>query len=151
MKRSERLKPIMALAEQKERDAASALGFLKNKIDAEEQKKIQLKEYGLEYHQQIIESGKQGVSGATLRRHYEFMTKLNDASHQQNGHIEELQEQVSQVQQYWLGTQGKLKAFEKLVEKAQKEEQVVQDKQDQKVMDELSSQAYTRRLQSDNF
>lgn len=151
MKRSERLKPIIALAEQKERDAASALGFLKSKIDAEEQKKAQLQTYGLEYHQQIIESGKQGVSGATLRRHYEFMTKLNDASQQQNGHIKELEQQVSQVQQYWLTTQGKLRAFENLVEKAKKEEQLLQDKQEQKVMDELTSQAYARRHQSSGF
>jgi len=148
MKRSDRLKNIMALAEKKEKDAASALGFLQSKIESERQKKQQLKEYELEYHEKVSEAGRTGISGSSLRQYYNFMSKLNDAANQQVDHIGELEQQVDQVQQYWLKTRGELKAFESLVDRAKVEERAQEDKQEQKVIDELSNLAYSRRLQS---
>jgi len=148
MKRSKRLKNIMVLAEKKEKDAASALGFLQSKIESERQKKQQLKDYELEYHDKITEAGRSGISGSSLRRYYAFMSHLNDAATQQVEHIGELEQQVDQVQQYWLKTRGELKAFESLVERALKDERLQEDKQQQKLIDELSGLNYTRRLQS---
>lgn len=150
MKRSQRLKNIKVLAEKKEKDAASALGFLQGKIEAERQKKQQLKDYELEYHGKIAEAGREGISGASLRQYYDFMSRLNDAASQQVEHIGELEQQVDQVQQYWLKTRGELKAFESLVERAESDERLIEDKQQQKLIDELSGLSYTRRLQSGN-
>ena len=96
MKRSKRLKNIMMLAEKKEKDAASALGFLQSKIEAERQKKQQLKDYELEYHGKITEAGRAGISGSSLRQYYDFMSQLNDAASQQVEHIGELEQQVDQ-------------------------------------------------------
>ena len=144
MKRSQRLKNIMTLAEKKEQDAANALGYLNTKISGEEQKRKQLLGYELEYHEKIIETGKTGITGATLKTYFGFMSKLNDAANQQIGHIAELEQQVDQVQQYWFKTRGKLKAFESLVTKAEQQEAAELDKQEQKILDEFASQAFIR-------
>ncbi|MBB1485658.1 flagellar export protein FliJ [Oceanospirillum sediminis] len=148
MKRSERLKNIMTLAEKKENDAATALGVLKNKIESELQKKSQLNEFEVEYHQKITDAGRQGVKGSDLRRYYGFMSHLNSAAEQQEKHISELEKQVGQVQAYWLKTRGELKAFESLVDKAKQEEKLVADKQEQKVFDELSGMMHFRNKTS---
>lgn len=148
MKRSERLKNIMQLAEKKEKDAASALGYLNSKISSEQEKRRQLLDYELEYHEKIIETGRKGINGATLRTYFGFMDKISDAANQQVGHIAELEQQVDQVQSYWFKTRGKLKAFESLVEKAQLQEAQERDKQEQKMLDEFAAQAYLRRRQS---
>lgn len=145
MRRSERLRNIMTMAEKKEQDAANALGYLNAKITGEERKRQQLMEYELEYHEKIIETGRTGISGATLRAYFGFMDKLNDAANQQVGHIAELEQQVDQVQQYWFKTRGKLKAFESLVEKAERQEAADADKQEQKLQDEFAVQSYLRR------
>lgn len=144
MKRSQRLKNIMSMAEKKEKDAANALGYLNTKIAGEEQKRQQLLDYELEYHDKIIETGKAGISGSTLRTYFGFMNKLNDAANQQVGHIADLEQQVDQVQQYWFKTRGKLKAFESLVEKVEQEEAREADKQEQKVLDEFAAQSFIR-------
>lgn len=144
MKRSERLKNIMTMAEKKEQDAANALGYLNTKISNEEHKRRQLLDYELEYHEKIIETGKTGVDGATLRTYFSFMSKLNDAASQQVGHIAELEQQVDQVQQYWYKTRGKLKAFESLVERAEQQEAAQADKQEQKALDEFAVQSFLR-------
>jgi len=146
MKRSERLKNIMSMAEKKEQNAANALGYLNTKIMNEEQKREQLMGYELEYHEQIIETGKTGINGATLRTYFGFMGKLSHAANQQIGHIAELEQQVDQVQEYWFKTRGKLKAFESLVDKVERQEAAEQDKQEQKMLDEFASQAFIRRM-----
>jgi len=133
------------MAEKKEQDAANALGYLNTKIANEEQKRKQLMEYEIEYHEQIIETGKTGINGATLRTYFGFMDKLSHAANQQVGHINDLEKQVDQVQQYWFKTRGKLKAFECLVDKAEQQEAADQDKQEQKMLDEFASQAFIRR------
>lgn len=145
MKRSERLKNIMAMAEKKEQDAANALGYLNNKVSNEQLKRSQLLEYELEYHEKIIETGKSGITGAALRTYFGFMDKLNDAANQQVGHIAELEQQVDQVQQYWLKTRGKVKAFESLVAKAEQQEIAEAGRQEQKILDEFAAQAYLRK------
>lgn len=149
MKRSERLKNIMMLAEKKEQDAATALGVLKDKIENERHKKEQLNEFETEYHEKITSAGRQGISGNDLRRYYGFMSHLHSASEQQKGHISELEQQVDQVKQYWLKVRGELKAYENLVDKAKNEEMKEEDKAEQKTFDELSSLAYLRNIQSD--
>ncbi len=151
MKRSQRLKNIMAMAEKKEQDAANALGYLNTKISNEELKRKQLLEYELEYHEKIIETGRTGINGVTLRTYFGFMDKLSDAANQQVGHIAELEQQVDQVQQYWFKTRGKLKAFESLVDKAEQQEAAEADKQEQKALDEFAAQAYLRRNSSSDF
>ncbi|MFG1489441.1 flagellar export protein FliJ, partial [Oceanospirillum sp. HFRX-1_2] len=117
----------------------------------EELKRKQLLEYELEYHEKIIETGRSGINGATLRTYFGFMDKLSDAANQQVGHIAELEQQVDQVQQYWFKTRGKLKAFESLVEKAEQQEAAEADKQEQKALDEFAAQAYLRRNSSSDF
>ncbi|OOV88572.1 flagellar export protein FliJ [Oceanospirillum linum] len=149
MKRSERLKNIMTMAEKKERDAVNALGYLNTKVSNEELKQKQLLEYELEYHEKIIETGRTGINGATLRTYFGFMDKLSHAANQQVGHIAELEQQVDQVQQYWFKARGKLRAFESLVERAEAQEAAEADKLEQKALDEFAALAYLRRKYSD--
>lgn len=144
MKRSQRLKPVQQLAEQRRKQAEQALGQAQQRLLAERQSLVQLEEYLADYQRQLLETGQAGVAMEQLQRLQSFKQRLLDALAQQRLQITFCEQAVAQAKIAWMQASGREKAMGSLVDSARQQEQLQADKQLQKQLDEQSQQRLRR-------
>jgi len=150
MKRSQRLNPIKNLAQGKEKDAAQALGQSLNHQKNETNKLEQLKQYRLEYLQQMERKITQGINGSTLHQYHQFLDKLDLAITQQQQAVEQSDLQLLESRQQWQIKRGKAKAISQAMDTMAQHERQVQEKRESVQADEMSTQAFLRRINCSN-
>ncbi|MCV6609546.1 MAG: flagellar export protein FliJ [Amphritea sp.] len=138
MKRSKRLQVVLDLAERRKQEADKILGEAQGRVSQGEQTLEQLQNYYNEYVNGFYTAGASGVSLGQIQNHQAFMQKLQAAIEQQRRAILMDKAQLERAREHWQAAYGRHKAMGSLVEKAKTEEQVQQEKQQQKVLDERS-------------
>ncbi len=138
MKRSKRLQVVLDLAERRKKEADKILGEAQGRVSQGEQTLEQLQNYYNEYVNSFYTAGASGVSLGQIQNHQAFMQKLQAAIEQQRRAIQMDKAQLERAREHWQAAYGRHKAMDSLVEKAKAEEQVQQEKQQQKVLDERS-------------
>ena len=138
MKRSKRLKVVLDLAERRRKQADQWLAEAQNRILQGQQTLEQLEQYYSEYGNNFYASGAQGVSVSQLQTHQAFMQKLRQAIQQQQQAKQVDEAQLERVMAHWQSVYGHFKAIDSLVEKAKTEEQIKEEKLQQKQLDERS-------------
>ena len=144
MVRSKRLNPIKELAKNKEKAAAQALGSSIERQKLEDQKLQQLNQYRHEYLVEMEHKVKAGISGAELQRYHLFLAKLDSAIDQQKDVLQVSNKQLDASQNHWHDKRKRTKAISQVVEKMQQQEKIDANKQETKVSDEISTQAFLR-------
>jgi len=137
-KRSKRLQVVLDLAERKRKQADQLLAEAQNRVLQDQQTLEQLQQYSCEYANNFYAAGASGVSVSQLHTHQAFMHKLRQAIAQQKKAREINEEQLERVKTYWKSVYGNFKAIDSLVDKARDEERIVQEKTQQKQLDERS-------------
>ncbi|KPH63926.1 flagellar protein [Pseudoalteromonas porphyrae] len=115
-------------------------------LQSNQQKLQGLNDFRLEYTQQLHLKGQSGLSSAGFSQYHAFIAKIEEAIRQQANTVNTAKQVVSQRQSLWLKQQIKAKAVAKLIEKQQLKANVIAQKNEQKMLDEFSSnQFYQRR------
>jgi len=106
-----------------------------------------LADYRTDYIRQTQQRGAEGVQSRQFNQYLNFITKLDQALEQQNLQIQQAQRVVDMRRTAWLAMQKKRKAIELLIDKELSASQQRQNRLEQKLLDEIATQQFFRRLQ----
>jgi flagellar FliJ protein len=136
--RAERLAPVVDMAESAERAAAQRLGHFQGQVRLAENKLDELEQFRLSYQQQWIDKGGTGVSGQWLMNYQRFLNQLETAVGQQRKSLEWHQNNLNQARGTWQQAYARVEGLRKLVQRYVDEARKLEDKREQKLLDELS-------------
>jgi flagellar FliJ protein len=136
--RAARLAPVVDMAESAERKAAQSLGYFQGQVRVAEGKLNDLEEFRLGYQQQWIDKGAHGVSGQWLLGYQRFLTQLDTAVDQQRRSLAWHQDNVDKARGTWQQAYARVEGLRKLVQRYIDEARRLEDKREQKLLDELS-------------
>ncbi|HEX8542821.1 flagellar biogenesis protein [Pseudomonas syringae] len=136
--RAERLAPVVDMAESAERAAAQRLGHFQGQVRLAEGKLDELENFRLSYQQQWIDKGGTGVSGQWLMNYQRFLNQLETAVGQQRKSLEWHQNNLNQARGTWQQAYARVEGLRKLVQRYVDEARKLEDKREQKLLDELS-------------
>jgi flagellar FliJ protein len=137
MTRIERLDPIVSHTDKKQRLALQAVALSQSELEVEITKIGQLKSYKTEYLNKQAEKNKV-YSAITLQEFIRFIDQLDQTIERQNEVIEMRRRTLDQKRLIWQSTRMNSKAMHKVVDNLHQAERVLEEKMEQKVMDELS-------------
>ncbi len=138
MKRSQRLEPVVKVAENREQQAARSLGDSQSALKQAQQRLDELKNYREEYIQRFHANGAVGMSAVQMGDYRLFLSNLSRAIEQQTGLVQQAAAVVEQQRQQWFTHRGKVKMLGNVVSRFQTEEQRVVDRKEQLEQDECA-------------
>ncbi len=136
--RAARLAPVVDMAEKAEKTAALRLGHFQGQVRVAESKLADLEVFRLEYQEQWIVRGSSGVSGQWLLGYQGFLAQLGTAIDQQRQSLNWHQNNLNKVRDTWQQAFARVEGLRKLVQRYRDEAQQLEDKREQKLLDELS-------------
>ncbi|MBD9456774.1 flagella biosynthesis chaperone FliJ [Pseudomonas sp. PDM05] len=136
--RSSRLAPVVDMAEKAEKTAVQRLGYFQGQVRLAESKLGDLERFRSEYQQQWIERGTQGVSGQWLMGYQGFLNQLETAVDQQRQSLLWHQNNFEKARDSWQQAYARVEGLRKLVQRYIDEARALEDKREQKLLDELS-------------
>ncbi|VVO09283.1 flagellar export protein FliJ [Pseudomonas fluorescens] len=136
--RAARLAPVVDMAESAERNAAQRLGHFQGQVRLAQSKLGDLEGFRSEYQQQWIERGSQGVSGQWLMNYQHFLNQLETAVGQQRQSLAWHQNNLNKARDTWQQAYARVEGLRKLVQRYLDEARKLEDKREQKLLDELS-------------
>lgn len=136
---------LLEQAKEKENQAVLALNKANAELQDYYQQVSQIEQYRLDYCQQLVDRGKQGLTASQYGHLNRFLTQLDETLSKQREAEQHFKSQVDNCQDYWMELRKQRKSYEWLIEKKQTEQQKLQDKREQKQMDEFSTLLYSRR------
>ncbi len=111
-----------------------------------QQKYQGLADYRIEYVQQTQSRGQEGMASRQFNQYLNFIGKLDAALTAQQQYVQQAKANADQRLQQLLAMQKKRKAMEILIERELAEIQRKADKQEQKMLDEIATQQFFRRV-----
>lgn len=103
-----------------------------------ESKLADLEAFRLEYQEQWIVRGSSGVSGQWLLGYQGFLAQLGTAIDQQRQSLNWHQNNLNKARDTWQQAFARVEGLRKLVQRYRDEAQRLEDKREQKLLDELS-------------
>jgi flagellar FliJ protein len=136
--RAVRLAPVVDMAEKAERAAVQRLGHFQGRVRLAETKLAELERYRTDYQQQWQEKGAHGVSGQWLMNYQSFLNQLETAVSQQRQSLAWHQTNLDKALGAWQQCYARVEGLRKLVQRYIDEARQLEDKREQKLLDELS-------------
>ena len=138
LSRAARLAPVVEMAEKAEKTAVMRLGHFQGQVRVAESKLADLENFRLEYQEQWIVRGSTGVSGQWLLGYQGFLAQLGTAIDQQRQSLNWHQNNLNKAREYWQQAFARVEGLRKLVQRYMDEARKLEDKREQKLLDELS-------------
>jgi flagellar FliJ protein len=132
---SERLAPIKELAERRESDAARALAEAQRALADREAQLHELENYK---EPETPRGAPATQTAALLRNRESFRLRLAEAIRYQRQAVAEARKKVEAARAAWVNERCKTKVIEKLIERSEASELRVQERQQQREMDEFA-------------
>jgi len=139
MTRSKRMQSVAGIAKNKEKNAARLLGQKRQFLEQQRQRLLELVGYREEYTKKFQTSGSQGLNARQLNEYRVFLEKLNLAIVQQRDRINQITGECHVCQKTWLASRTNSKVMDKVVDRYKIEELRLQDKKEQKDLDERAT------------
>lgn len=136
--RAARLAPVVEMAENTERQAAQRLGQFQQQVNLANAKLAELDRFREDYQLQWINRGGQGVSGSWLVNYQRFLGQLESAMTQQRQSLAWHQNNLTNARGAWQQAHARVEGLRKLVQRYVDEARMIDDKREQKLLDELS-------------
>ncbi|URM27561.1 MULTISPECIES: flagellar export protein FliJ [Pseudomonas] len=136
--RAARLAPVVEMAEKAEKTAVQRLGHFQGQVRLAESKLADLENFRLEYQEQWIVRGSSGVSGQWLLGYQGFLAQLGTAIDQQRQSLNWHQNNLNKSREAWQQAFARVEGLRKLVQRYRDEARQLEDKREQKLLDELS-------------
>lgn len=136
--RATRLAPVVDMAEKAEKTAVQRLGYFQGQVRLAESKLGDLESFRLEYLERWVERGRNGVSGEWLLGYQGFLAQLGTAIDQQRQSLAWHQNNLDKARDTWQQAFARVEGLRKLVQRYIDEARQLEDKREQKLLDELS-------------
>ncbi|MGH8420292.1 MAG: flagellar export protein FliJ [Pseudomonas sp.] len=136
--RAARLAPVVDMAEKAEKTAVQRLGHFQGQVRLAETKLGELEKFRSDYQQQWIDKGAHGVSGQWLMNYQRFLNQLETAVSQQRQSLSWHQNNLNKARGEWQKAYARVEGLRKLVQRYIDEARALEDKREQKLLDELS-------------
>ncbi len=130
------LQKLLDLAQERTDDAARKLGELIGAEKEDDRKLALLQEYRAEYQARFMDAARAGIGPDEWRNFSAFIGRLDEAIEQQEKIVEAARGRTAAGQQAWLSERNRMKAFDALSQRHQKEVQRKEARQDQRITDE---------------
>ena len=130
---------LLLLAREEEERAIRVMQNEQRRLQHSEQKLEQLFHFRGEYQERLRLGQQTGMPIDTMQDYLRFMAKLDVAISQQQSEVERCQMFLSNARAAWEAKQQRVKAFEKLQQRHDQQENQKTAKREQKLMDEFAS------------
>ena len=140
-KKSQRLQPVVKVAEGREQQAAKALGEAQTALNAAQQQLTELETYRDEYVQRFQQAGALGMGAARLEDYRHFLHKLGQAIEQQTQAVVQAEKLVAKRREHWFTHRGKVRMLDTVVSRYQAVEQRQEARKEQGEQDERNQAA----------
>tara|TARA_R110000850_G_scaffold68172_7_gene152321 strand:+ start:397 stop:846 length:450 start_codon:yes stop_codon:yes gene_type:complete len=142
--RIRRIAPVLDMALDEERKAAGRLGEAQQQLDNARARLQDLEFYCSEYQKGWVQRGQQGVGRDWLLNYQRFLAQMQTAIEQQQQTVTWNGQSLEKAREQWRQRYQRLEALRKLIERYQEEARLKADRQEQKLLDELSQRAFDR-------
>lgn len=142
--RIRRLVPVLDMALEEERKAAGRLGEAQQQIDSAQARLQDLEFYCKEYQNGWVQRGQQGVGRDWLLNYQRFLAQMQTAIEQQQQTVIWNGQSLEKAREQWRQRYQRLEAMRQLIERYREEARLKADRQEQKLLDELSQRAFDR-------
>lgn len=143
-KRLKRIAKIIEIATMEMDKAAQTLEYMRSQLVADQGQLNSLLDYQQDYVKKPAQSG--AISVVQLQAHHSFADKLMQAIVTQKNKVIESEKMLEMAQQAWQEKRVRVKALQALHDRLKNNEQALLNKQEQRFLDELSSQKYAASL-----
>ena len=137
--------PVLDLALEEEKKAARTLGECQQQLDEAGARLRDLEHYAGEYEKGWAQRGGQGVGRDWLINYQRFMTQMQTAIEQQQQTLDWHRQSLERARDNWRQRYQRVEALRKLIERYREEARARADKQEQKLLDELTQRAFANR------
>ena len=142
----EQLQLLVKVQQEKEDKLQAQYRAAQQNYQSMQQKYQGLADYRIEYVQQTQSRGQQGMASRQFNQYLNFIGKLDAALTAQQQYVQQAKASADQRLLQLLAMQKKRKALEILIERELAEVQRKADKQEQKMLDEIATQQFFRRV-----
>lgn len=138
MNASDRFKPVLKVAENREANAARRFGQ-SQKLQREQEGKLEnLRQYHAEYLARFQQTASVGMNASQLREYQAFLNKLEQAINEQEEIVRQSQLACTQHKKQWTEKHIRTQSMDKAMTRMVKTEQKQEDAREQKMFDELA-------------
>ncbi|CAH0534109.1 hypothetical protein VST7929_02010 [Vibrio stylophorae] len=141
------LQLLLEQAEQREHNAAVALHQARLSLENYYQQLAQIEQYRLEYSRQMAERGQQGLTASSYGHLHKFLNQLDETLSQQRQAEWHFKQAVEEKTQAWQQARQDKKSYQWMLDKKAQEKRIREEKQQQKMLDELATIQFARRMQ----
>ncbi|GAL33188.1 flagellar protein FliJ [Vibrio maritimus] len=139
---------LLEQAKDNEQQAVLALNKARTELEGYYQQVQQIEQYRLDYCNQLVARGQEGLTASQYGHLNRFLTQLDETLTKQKSAEGHFKQQVEDCEEYWHNTRKQRQSYEWLIEKKAKEKAQLEAKRDQKQMDEFSNLLFARRRQA---
>lgn len=143
MTRSERMQPIKALADTRERDAGADVAAARRVLEDREKQLEQLRGYRAEYASRAAHQG--AADAVRLQNYHAFLARLADAIRQQEDLVAAARLELERKTASWQERRIEAASLGKVVERIAGAEQKAADRREQRETDERALRAHLPR------
>ncbi|CAI0709629.1 Flagellar fliJ protein [Serratia quinivorans] len=146
MKSQSPLITLRDLAQDAVEQATQQLGQVRKAQQAAEQQLSMLLNYQDEYRQKLNNQLSGGMESSNWQNYQQFIGTLEQAITQHRQQLTQWGEKVESAVKHWQDKQQRLNAFETLHTRAQSAQLQLENKRDQKLMDEFAQRSAQRNI-----
>lgn len=137
---------LLEQSRERENQAVLALNQARSELEGYYQQLQQIEKYRLDYCQQLVDRGQQGLTASQYSHLNRFLTTLDETLAKQKQAEAHFKDQVEHCEQNWLESRKQRRSYEWLIEKKQSERTKLENAREQKQMDEFATLQFSRRL-----
>lgn len=137
---------LLEQSRERENQAVLALNQARSELEGYYQQLQQIEKYRLDYCQQLVDRGQQGLTASQYSHLNRFLTTLDETLAKQKQAEAHFKDQVEHCEQNWFESRKQRRSYEWLIEKKQSERTKLENAREQKQMDEFATLQFSRRL-----
>lgn len=143
------LQNLLELMQSRSDEATRKLGQLIAAEQSQRSRLEMLEQYREEYAQRLRDAISQGITQLSLRNYQNFLGRIDDAITQQRQVVQNSEHSTKTGQEHWHDQNKRLKAINTLSVRHDIKVRELENKQEQKILDEFSSRRYQASQKED--
>jgi flagellar FliJ protein len=143
------LQTLLELMQNRSDEATRTLGQLIAAEQSQRSRLEMLEQYREEYAQRLRDAISQGITQLSLRNYQNFLSRIDEAIAQQRQAVQNSEQSTKNGQEHWKNQNKRLKAINTLSVRHDVKIRELENKQEQKLLDEFSSRRYQTSQKED--
>jgi flagellar FliJ protein len=143
------LQTLLELMQNRSDEATRTLGQLIAAEQSQRSRLVMLEQYREEYAQRLRDAISQGITQLSLRNYQNFLSRIDEAITQQRQAVQNSEQSTKNGQEHWKNQNKRLKAINTLSVRHDVKIRELENKQEQKLLDEFSSRRYQTSQKED--